>query len=265
MSLVTLGPGVTLSYSDRGSIGDPTVLLLPGPTDSWRSFAPIVTLLPEGLRVVAVSLRGHGDSSKLPTGYAIEDLAVDVVPLLDELHIERVVLAGHSGSCFVARRVAIDAPERVRGLLLEASPTTLRESAQLIEFVSAVVSELTDPIDREFARSFIADTSTDSLDPNLVERLVDDLVKVPVVVWKELFGSLLDYDDTAELATVTAPSLLVWGDADSLVSRSMQDQLLRLLPRAELTVYQGVGHTPRWEQSERFASDVAAFTRHALQ
>ena len=265
MSLVNVGTGLTLSYSDRGSIGAPTVLFLPGPTDSWRSYDPVVTRLPDGVRVVAVSLRGHGDSSKLPTGYAVEQLAADVVPFMDELHLEQVVLAGHSGSCLVARRVAIDASERVRGLLLEASPTTLRENAELIEFVSTVVSELTDPIDREFARSFIGDTSTDSLDPDLVEILVDDLVKVPVVVWKELFGSLLDYDDTAELVSVNAPALLIWGDADSLVSRSMQDQLLRLLPRAELAVYPSVGHTPRSEQPERFASDVAAFTWQVFQ
>jgi non-heme chloroperoxidase len=186
------------------------------------------------------------------------------VPLMDALDIENAVLAGHSGSCLVARRVALDAPDRVGGLLLEASPTTLRGDANLVQFVDVVVSELTGPVDRELARSFVADTSTDKLAPRFVELLVDDLVKVPVDAWKEMFASLLDSDDTAELPQVEAPVLLVWGDADSLVPRRMQDQLVRLLPKAELTVYEGVGHTPRWEQPERFARDVTAFAEQVL-
>jgi len=55
------------------------------------------------------------------------------------------VLAGHSGSCLVARRVAIDRPERVTGLVLEASPTTLHGHAGLETFVESVVSGLHDP------------------------------------------------------------------------------------------------------------------------
>jgi pimeloyl-ACP methyl ester carboxylesterase len=264
VSLVALNCGVTLSYSERGDVDGPTVVLLPGPTDSWRSYGPVLQSLPARFRVVAVSLRGHGDSSRPPTGYSIEALASDVVPLLDALDIERAVLVGHSGSCLVARRVALDAPDRVEGLFLEASPTTLRGNATLVQFVDLVVSELNDPIDREFARSFVADTSTDQLTPQFVDLLVDDLLKVPVEAWKEMFASLLEYDDTTQLSQVAVPVMLGWGDADSLVPREMQDQLLRLLPKADLTVYQGAGHTPRWEQPERFARDLTAFASQVL-
>jgi pimeloyl-ACP methyl ester carboxylesterase len=52
---------------------------------------------------------------------------------------------------------------------------------------------------------------------------------------------------------------LVWGDADGLVDRDTQTLLAEQIGGAELLVYQGVGHTPRWEDPTRFASDVAAF------
>ena len=81
----------------------------------------------------------HGDSDKPMTGYRVEDFAADVVPFLDVLGIDRAVLAGHSGSCPMVRRVAIDQPERVAGLVLEASPTTLHGDARLEEFVETVV------------------------------------------------------------------------------------------------------------------------------
>ena len=122
-----------------------------------------------------------------------------------------------------------------------------------------MVADLEDPIDPDLARSFVADTSSDDVPPELVDRLVVELLKVPARVWRETFAGLLDYDDTAELRHIVAPTLLVWGDADTLVPRGMQDQLADRITGAELLVYHGVGHTPRWEAPSRFAADLAAF------
>ena len=102
---VTLASGLTLSLRDQGAASRLAVLLLPGPTDSWRSYQPVLDLLPRELRAVSVSQRGHGDSDKPGRGYGVEDFAADVIPLLDALGIERAVLAGHSGSSLVARRL----------------------------------------------------------------------------------------------------------------------------------------------------------------
>ncbi len=115
MAKVGLASGLAISYVDEGHPYGPAVLMLPGPTDSWRSYQPIVSLLPLSIRGIAVSQRGHGDSDKPATGFAVEDFAADVVLLLDALGIERAVLSGHSGSCLVARRVALDHPKRVAG------------------------------------------------------------------------------------------------------------------------------------------------------
>ena len=128
-------------------------------------------------------------------GYRVEDFAADVVRLFDALDVERAVLAGHSGACLVARRVSLDHPARVAGLLLEASPTTLRDDARLLRFVESVVSELDDPISPDFARSFVVDTSSANVAPDLVDVLVEDILAVPARVWKQTFAGLLEYDD----------------------------------------------------------------------
>jgi non-heme chloroperoxidase len=261
MPTAALASGLALSYADRGDGSGPVVLLLPGPTDSWRSYEHLFDLLPSGVRVTAVSQRGHGRSGKPETGYRVPDFAADVVPLLDALGVERVVLAGHSGSCLVARRVALDSPDRVAGLVLEASPMTLRANAQLLHFVRSVVSELHDPISADFARSFVLDTSSQRLSADLVDLLVDDVLAVPARVWQQTFGGLLEYDDQFELPLIEAPTLLVWGDADALVPREAQDGLVGSIPNADLVVYPGVGHTPRWEDPGRFSSDLVTFAR----
>ncbi len=261
MPAVTLASGLTLSSADQGPGSEPALVLLPGPTDSWRSYQPVLDRLPRELRAVSVSQRGHGDSDKPAGGYRVADFAADVVPLLEACGIERAVLAGHSGSCLVARRVALDHPDRVAGLVLEASPTTLRDDARLLDFVEDVVSKLEDPIGRDVARSFIADTSAAGIDPDLAGLLVEELLKVPAHVWRATFSGLLGYDDTSELGRIEAPTLLVWGDADGLVPREMQESLVRSIPAARLLVYEGAGHTPRWEDPARFSRDLAAFVR----
>jgi non-heme chloroperoxidase len=182
------------------------------------------------------------------------------VPLLDALNVERAVLVGHSGSCLVARRIALDHPSRVAGLILEASPTTLRHDVQLLRFVESVVSRLEDPISPDFARSLVV-TSSENVAPELLDLLVEDVLAVPAHVWKETFAGLLVYDDQEDLPRIEASTLLVWGDADTLVSREMQDQLVRSIPDASLRVYTGVGHTPRWEDPARFSTELVAFAQ----
>jgi pimeloyl-ACP methyl ester carboxylesterase len=260
-----LESGVSLSIAAAGDPSGPALVLLPGPTDSWRSYGPVLEHLPDWINAIAVSQRGHGDSDKVATGYRVQDFAADVPQLLDALGTSRAVLAGHSGSCLVARRVALDHAERVVGLVLESSPTTLRGHAGLMEFVTSVVSKLEDQIDPAFARSFVADTSSDHVAPELVDQLTAELMKVPVRVWKEMFGALAEYDDLVEIDRITVPTLLVWGDADDLVDHDMQTLLAERIGDAERLVYQGAGHTPRWEDPRRFASDVADFVeRRAL-
>lgn len=261
MATAILASGLTLSYAEQGDPSGPVVLMLPGPTDSWRSYQPALDLLPLSVRAIAVSQRGHGESGKPETGYRVEDFAGDVVPLLDALGIERAVLAGHSGSCLVARRAALDHPDRVAGLLLEASPTTLRDHEPLLRFVESVVSRLDDPISSAFVRSFVVDTSSKGVPTDLIELLVGEILAVPARVWTQTFAGLLAYGDEGELPLIQAPTLLVWGDADAVVPRAMQDHLARAIAHADLLVYPGIGHTPRWEDPVRFTEDLAGFAR----
>jgi pimeloyl-ACP methyl ester carboxylesterase len=224
----------------------------------------VLDQFPSSVRAIAVSQRGHGDSDKPLTGYQVQDFAADVPPLLDALGVERAVVAGHSGSCLVARRVALDHPDRVAGMVLESSPTTLRGHAGLMEFVESVVFGLKDPIEPTFARSFVADTSSEQVPPELIDQMASELMKVPTRVWREMFTGLLAYDDLRELEHISAPALLLWGDADRVVDRDMQTMLVERIRGADLIVYHAVGHTPRWEDPARFAGDVATFVQQSL-
>ena len=263
VSAVTLASGLKLSFAEQGDTLGPTVLLLPGPTDSWRSYEPVLVHLPGWMRVIAVSQRGHGESDKPDAGYAIEDFADDVVGLLNALRIDRAVLVGHSGSCLVARKVALGHPQRVAGLILEASPGTLRDDARARSFVESVISTLDDPISPEFARTFVTATSS-NVPAAMIDVFVEETLRVPTRVWAQMFTDLVRYDDTNQLERIKAPVLLIWGDSDPLITRNTQNLLLRALSTANLIVYPAVGHTPRWEDPVRFSHDLTAFA-HKLE
>jgi pimeloyl-ACP methyl ester carboxylesterase len=96
---------------------------------------------------------------------------------------------------------------------------------------------------------------------DLRDLLVVELLKVPPHVWQQTLSGLLEYDDLSELGRIETPTLLIWGDADAVVPREMQDDLVRLISVADLLLYPGVGHTPRWEDPSRFSRDLAPFTR----
>jgi pimeloyl-ACP methyl ester carboxylesterase len=77
----------------------------------------VIPRLADDHRLLAVDLRGFGWSDAPRTSYAKQELAADVIALLDALELDRVRLVGHDWGAFVAFLVALRAPERVSELL----------------------------------------------------------------------------------------------------------------------------------------------------
>ena len=111
--------GVTLAGEQAGE-GKP-VVLLHGLTATRRYVVHGSRALERsGHRVIAYDARGHGESSPAadPVAYGYELLADDLEAVLDELEIERAVLAGASMGAHTALRLTLTRPERVAGLVL---------------------------------------------------------------------------------------------------------------------------------------------------
>lgn len=258
---VSLATHVSLAYVDVGPRSSDVLVLLPGLSDSWRSYELVLAHLPSTFRTIAVSQRGHGDSDKPEKGYTVRDFAADLNALLDALAIRRAVIAGHSSASIVARRVALDHPEKIAGLVLEGSFVKLGEAAAQ---VGARLASLEDPIPRELARDFASATFGRPVSTEFVDAMIEESLKAPARVWRETFASLLDYDDAAEVAELDVTTLVVWGDRDAIIDRAATDALAGSIRDSTLVVYEGIGHTPHWEDPARFAHDIAAFVEARL-
>jgi len=109
--------GVRLAVEEAGPADGIPVVLLHGLTATRRYVVMGSRALERGgHRVIAYDARGHGRSSPA-SSYRYEDLAADLLAVLDALAIERAVLAGASMGAHTLLRVALRAPERVRGLV----------------------------------------------------------------------------------------------------------------------------------------------------
>jgi pimeloyl-ACP methyl ester carboxylesterase len=72
-------------------------------------------------------------------------------------------------------------------------------------------------------------------------------------------------DFSRELARVSVPARLIWGDRDGFASRTDQERLLGAIAGARLMTYEGAGHAMHWEEPARFANDVLEFVREHCQ
>jgi non-heme chloroperoxidase len=252
-----LASGLRLHVAEQGSRDGQVVLMLHGYADSWFSYSRILPLLPSRLRAVAPDQRGHGESEKHMNGYSPDDFAEDSIQLLDTLGIKRAVVVGHSMGSFIARRIAVKAPERVERLVLIGSAATARNEVtrQLLEEVEM----LADPIKVEFVRAFQTSTIHRPVPADFFERIVVESLKVPVRVWKAALTDLLAADDAADITQIRCPVLILGGDRDGVFARAEQERLATCIPGATLKISPDIGHDPQWEAPDDVVSDLLAF------
>ncbi|WP_256761223.1 alpha/beta fold hydrolase [Cohnella sp. WQ 127256] len=130
MKKIELSTGTIIAYEEAGS-GQP-IILLHGYCGSHRYWDEVMPLLAPFGRVIAPDIRGHGKSSASESQYAMDQLADDLMELLDELNIDQVNLFGHSLGGYIALAFAEKYPERLLTLGLVHS-TTFPDSEQAKE------------------------------------------------------------------------------------------------------------------------------------
>ena len=256
-SEVKLKTGMRLRYAEQGDPKGTPVILLHGYGDSSFSYSRVLPLMSANYRIFALDQRGHGDSDRPASGYKLSDFAADVVAFMDAKNLKKAIVVGHSMGSFVAQQVAVTEPDRVEKLVLIGSATTARNA--VVFDLQKAVNKLKDPVSRDFVRDFQYSVVHRAPPDEFMNRVIAESLKVPARVWRDAAAGMLSSDAKSQLGKIKAPTLIIWGDKETVFLRDEQDALVSAIPNAVLKVYAETGHCPNWEKPEQFVKDFEEF------
>ncbi|AXK72644.1 alpha/beta fold hydrolase [Lysobacter sp. TY2-98] len=263
--------GVSVFVQVSGPASGAPVLLVHG-TGAWSGtwFSLVPALTHGGYRVIAVDLPPFGYSSKSTRAdYSRPAQAMRLQRVLDALRIPKARVVGHSFGGGPALELALTAPKRVERLVLVDAALALDAPPNDPDTVACrllahggrqalLASTATNPLwSRALLRSFVArkDAVTDARLAAYREPLQLRNTTDALGAWAHAFAcdartGLSTHADN--IAGLTPPLTLIWGDADTITPIAQAEHLKTLVPGARLEVLHGVGHIPHLEDPASF-------------
>lgn len=252
----------TLHVVQRGS-GDPLLLIqgMSGTHASWGE--PFLSALDPALATISYDHRGIGRSDPAAEPFSIVDLADDALALLDALGHASAHVMGISMGGMVAQELALKAPERVRSLTLGCTYSGGEGASLAAPETIQRLSEGMMSGDRERAirtgyeinvsPAFAADEAHWSA--FLAMATATPAPIATIMLQMQAIGA---HDTLARLGTITAPTLVVHGDADLMLPVANGVLIADAIPGARLERFADVGHLFWWERPEQTAALVTA-------
>ncbi len=249
--------GIDLQYRETGQRDGIPLILLHGVTDSLHSWKPFTDALQPSIRAIALTQRGHGDSSKPEGGYyESAAFSADIAAFMDAKGLSHAHIVGHSMGTWIAQRFARDYPERVDSLTLIGGFTGLGGNAAVAELADALhtMGETVDPV---FVRDFQASTLATPVQPGFLDLVVAESLKVPARVWRATFDAMIA--ERPAKTRIACPALLMAGAKDALFDDADRKRLAANFTAPRSILYEQLGHAPHWEDPQATARDVARF------
>lgn len=251
--------GVSLAYEEAGT-GEPPILLVHCWTGDRSYFAPQVSHFSRAHRVLAVDLRGHGESDKPYGEYSPDVFVEDVAWMCDQIGLRNSVLVGHSMGGIIVLELAARRPDLAAAAILLDAPVFPPPS--LANAMKALAREFRGPNCAEAARQFVdgvAFLPTD--DPARRAEILDKTARCPQHVlssaWEQ---SIIGYDASAAAATYRAPVCYI-GSSIPLADLS---QFRTLCPQLVIGQTVGAGHFHGLEVPDQINAMIERFLLTAL-
>ncbi|HKP20236.1 MAG TPA: alpha/beta fold hydrolase [Thermoleophilaceae bacterium] len=266
--------GIPFNYVDVGadSGDEDPVVLVHGLGGQWQNWLENIPRLAQDRRVIAMDLPGFGCTPEAPddVDVTITQYGRWVNELCDKLGLEQIELIGNSMGGYIAAEVAIQFPERVKRLVLvSAAGISSAEVLQVpILMVGRIAAALaTNSVARY--RRLAARPITRHMSLALVARH-PRLLKADLAYegffkgggkpgFDDALRASLDYDFRDRLGDVKVPTLIVWGERDSIIPVRDADQFESLIEDSRKVVMEDCGHVPMAERPQAFNELVIEF------
>jgi pimeloyl-ACP methyl ester carboxylesterase len=237
--------GMQMYYVTCGQ-GEP-LLLLHGFTGSSSDWEPFVSELAEEYQLILPDLRGHGRSANPLKEFTHRQAALDMWALLDHLGIEHFKAIGASGGGNILLHLATQQPGRVAAMVLISATSSFPEQA------------------REAMARVTIESQTDEAWYFMRQRHIhgDEQIRA---LWRQGQAFKDSYDDmnftASSLSTITAQTLVVYGDRDFLYPVQIALDMYTAIPHSYLWIVPNGGHVPLSSSlHEPFMKTVLPFLR----
>ena len=257
--------GIRIHYLEWGRPESPPLVLLHGIGRVAHTFDHLAGHFAADYRVIAVDMRGHGDSGWSPAGeYTVRDYVRDIEAIAERLDLRNIVIWGNSTGGRVAQMFAGLQADRVAAVIVEdVGPERPR----------AIANRLASQIEREDA------TGWDSVEALILElqaaspRTKPEVLEAYArygskrradgrIVWKRdpaIGGDFVPLQHWLYVRRIAAPVIYVLGGSSAIVPVETQAELRRVLPQVEIVTMPGLGHYPSQEEPEGFLEIVDRF------
>jgi 4,5:9,10-diseco-3-hydroxy-5,9,17-trioxoandrosta-1(10),2-diene-4-oate hydrolase len=256
------------------TLGDegPTVLLIHGIGGSIEDWMLNANALAKDYRVYAVDLVGSGHSDKPLVAYSLSYLAKFIKDFMEAQKIDKASLIGHSLGGGVCLQFTIQFPDKVEKLVLVNSAGLGKKATLLLRLLTLpIIGKLLTRPSRKGTANFLKECV---YDPTLItDELVEfsySLAALPGAqnaflsmvrtygnfrgMHKDVLRSIVD-----NLTTITAPTLIFWGQQDRILSVAHAHVAEKRIPNAQLHIFDPCGHLTQMERPEEFNSRVLEF------
>lgn len=254
MPSIRLANGQEISYRESGS-GDRTILFIHGNSAFSLWWERVMQHLPGGWRAVAPDLRGCGDSAKPAKDWTWQELCGDIHLFAEALGLRQVVLVGHSLGGTIAQQVAADHPKLVSRLVIinPGPPEGLHFDEVWYQRADMLVKM------PDMMKMALAATMPTAPKDEFYTRLLDESIAKSLSAWLPNTRALEATGDLPErVKGIAAPTLIIYGKQDMLITPAMVEHIRELIPGTVLDVWD-IGHSAPAEAPDRLARRLVEF------
>lgn len=264
---IEVAKNVRLHVTDVGS-GRPVVLIHGFPLSDEMYEYQYEALAKAGFRAIGITMRGFGHSDKPGEGYNYDTYTDDIKSVLDQLHLDNVVLGGFSmGGAIVIHYMGRHHGAHVAKLALfaAAAPRWTKQpdfpygffTKDDINGLIALAGTNRPALYEAFGQKFTA-TST-SLPAGIGGWLGVINLQASGYAVQQMLGTLRDADERENLKTIKVSTLILQGRQDHIVSYELAEQLNQAIPNSKLVPFENSGHALFVEEMDKFNKELIEF------
>jgi 3-oxoadipate enol-lactonase len=211
--------------------------------------------LSDRFRILRYGTRGHGGTPATPGPYTMEELAGDVLALLDRLGLERVSFCGLSIGGMTGMWLGVNAPERIERLVICCTAMQLPPAEMWIERAAQVRAEgMGSVIDATIERWFTPAFRESS--PEVVDRIRASFLETDPEGYAGCCEALAEFDMRGQLDAITAPTLVVTGEGDSVGTPERATAMAGEIEGSRLVILPDARHLAAVEQADAVTREL---------